>query len=673
MSKRHVSELSELYAALLRDATYAFPCLKDEFERDLTRLVSAVEQRGLPVLLVDLPAAGKHLDRCLDSGEYRLSGLPLTGRYSNRVVIPKLFRGLYLLIFDSTGLLKKDANIEANFFLRQLLLVGKKASSDGSFGARTSDRVKLLDQFEVREFIDVDRSLPIPEKFWSTTGPTISDVSANYSGWSTSTIYQERLLVLDPAKRRILSSFLKCLDKVSGIVSTTLGPFMASDWDFRHGPGAIAEVTGPTNKYLWRQWSENLECVFPIADYGFHNWSSWADAATVKTPVLRQCDDLGSSPESYESQSSISDDVGYSRLVAVPKSHTRRRLIAAEPCANQWCQQSLWHYFKSRTSRTWLGSFIVFDDQTRNQELCLRGSKDGSLATVDLSAASDRVTCHAVGQMFRVNPKLVLALQSTRTRFVHQKILERSETLIELRKFSTMGSACTFPVESLMFLTIALSAVLTARNRPATVANIKQLADEVTVFGDDIVIPTDARELLFEALEVLHFKVNVNKSFWTGRFRESCGVDAFAGVDVTPAFWRSPSSNTPDSIASTVAVRNNFYSKFLLHAAQCIATTMRRVSIPYTTMGSGVTGFKSRVKPDNPNLKVRYNPELQRMESLITVVETKVSKTPVGDDSACFQYFTERPDPFSKWSSGVAQRPVLNIRHRWVESDALVN
>ena len=115
-----------------------------------------------------------------------------------------------------------------------------------------------------------------------------------------------------------------------------------------------------------------------------------------------------------------------------------------------------------------------------------------------------------------------------------------------LRKFSTMGNACTFPVESLLFFSIAVAAILTVRKVTPTKEAIKDAATEVAVFGDDIVAPKDSRELLKRALVVLDFKVNVDKSYEAGRFRESCGVDAYAGANVTPTYLRSLASGSPD-------------------------------------------------------------------------------------------------------------------------------
>ena len=646
MSNRHVREMSTFYRSLMKDCLYAYPTLGAELERDLNRLLSLVEARGIGVFLRDLPSVGKHFDRCLASGEYKLSGLPLTGRYSNRVVIPKFLRGLYLLVFDETGRLKDDYDVTAILFIRQLTLVYKKAAVPCSLEAVHN---------EVVEFFEVDRTLPEPERFWTDGSVSSSDViKETYHGYGKSNLYRTRLDAFDSRKRIRLSNFLARLDLVSSLVTATLGSYDPRLWRFKHGPGAVSEVTGPSNKYCWKNWSDTLDYDFPIADCGFHSYASWADRC--------HRDEIEGT------------QVPFSRMVAVPKSFSRPRLIAAEPSEHQWCQQNMWHYFAQRCRKTWLSSFVRFNDQTLNQELCTFGSRTGTLDTVDLSAASDRVSCHFVGQFFRGNPKVLSSLRSCRTHHVKQLLTPRVPELFDLRKFSTMGNACTFPVESLSFLAVTLAAVLTERNMNVTVGNLKKITGEVAVFGDDLIVPSDSRELLVEALEVLHFKVNDSKSFWTGKFRESCGVDSYDGVNVTPVYWKTFYDGGPESLASVIETSNNLYSKWLLSASNQLAWTLpdQLVSVE---MGSGVLGLKSRLPVSNRHLQQRWNCELQRHEVRAISLQGRQLRTEIQDDSALLQYFTEVPlapssgcinGPRQKWQSGVAQRPQLKSRLGWV-------
>jgi len=642
MSKCHVSELEHIYRNIFKDALCVYPTLKMEFEKDLTRLLSAVERRGIGVYLLDLPAVGKHLDRCLASGQYILSGLPLTKRFSGGVVIPKFLRGLYLLVFHDTGLLKEDPDTEAILFLRQILFAAKKV-------ILTLDSSKIED--EVLEFVEVDESLPELDEYWKEepTSPNYRK-EPNYHGYGKSALYAERISALPPRERGQLTDFLAALDFVSGAVTAALGSYDPRDWRFKHGPGAISERTGATNKYYWSNWSPSLENEYPIADYGFHSFASWANRAYHD-------DSIGSQEPS-------------SRMVAVPKTFSKPRLIAAEPSEHQWCQQNLLAYFAQRSRQTFIGKFVRFNDQTLNQRLCTRGSQDGTLATVDLSAASDRVTCHAVGQMLRSNPKLLNCLRASRTRSVRQTLTPRAPELVVLRKFSTMGSACTFPIESLLFFCIATAATLVSRGLRPCMRNVEALVGEVAVFGDDIVVPTDSRELMFVALEVLHFKVNLQKSFWTGKFRESCGVDSYSGVNVTPVYWHAPNTGGPESLDSTVEVRNNFYQKFFLNTAQYLSSTLPRLT-PHVDHRSGVFGLKSRLPVSNTSLRRRYNEHLQRFE-LLALSSTKTqSRTPTNDDSAFLQFFTEDPPPGIPWTHGYLQRSRSQVRPRWVSENEI--
>ena len=687
MSKCHVKELQNLWEAILTDATHAFPTLRDEFERDLSRLQRIVAHRGIRVFLEDLPAIGKHFDRCLSGGQYKLSGFPLTKRYSNTVVIPKFLRGLYLLVFHDSGSLKEDCDVEAIFFIRQLLLAFKKGKLRCTAEA---------DAKEVVEFYAVDSNLPELDEFWdigecdesansrsssdekesaSSSGSCFTATSGElaqtlvpssksylraveacgygyegrkviYGGCQKSSIYKARVDSRSSCTtRRSLSILLARFDFVSNLVTSTLGSYDPNVWRFRHGPGAVSEYRGPANKYCWTNWSDTLEREYPIADCGFHSYRSWADRVHTGREI---------SPHGL-----------CSRMVCVPKTYSKPRLIAAEPSANQWCQQNIWHYFCDRTQKSWINRFVRFRDQSLNQDLCTVGSRTGTLATVDLSAASDRVTCHVVGQMFRTNPKLLDCLRASRTQIVSQNVTDKVPSEIRLRKFSTMGNACTFPVESLVFLSIALATVLTVRKLKPTKKNVLSLAGQVAVFGDDIIIPVDCRELFVEALEVFHFKVNSAKSFWNGNFRESCGVDAFRGVNITPAYWRTFNDGKPESLASTVETRNNFYKKFLLTAADRLASTIPK-QIATVHMRSGVFGLKSFLGANTSGFKTRENCDLQRTEVRLLTLIGQQKRLPIENDSALLQYFTEDPDPFTKWISGIPQRPRTLIRARWV-------
>lgn len=630
-SKSYVRELSRVWECLLRDAAQAYPDLEVEFERDLVRLQALVKARGLRVYLSDLPAAAKHLDRCLATGQYISAGLPTTRRVSRQVVIPRFLRGLYLLVFDEHGRLRDGCDVTAVAFLRQLLLVGKKATV-----ACSDEDVEK----EILDFLAVDQSLSDPPSGWSSDDP--SEVVGRHD-FSRDPVYTAKLKEHTGDKIRMFDLAAN-LDKVVRLVCSALGVYTPADWSFRHGPGAVAERIGVVNKYLFTNWSDRLDRVYPYADVAYHSYASWGEAA-MKDLVT-----------SYEAPS---------RLIAVPKTVDRPRLIAAEPTEHQWCQQNIWHYLSVRVGKSFLSGFLDFHSQLLNQELCLRASADGSLCTLDLSSASDRVTCRVVQATFWRLPSLLMALHATRTRWVEVPI--HGGFCQSLKKFATMGSACTFPIESIVFLSVALASVATIRRMQVTEDTLSSLIGEVAVFGDDIIIPKDSRELCIEALEFYEFKVNEHKSFTEGNFRESCGVDSFLGTMVTPTYWSGPNTGKPESVASTVAVHNNFLEKGLLHTARYLASTVRKRDCAYVSAGSGVFGLKTHVMPPPETLyKSRWNEALQRSEVLVPQLMVGTRKTAIKDDSALLQYFTEKPLPSTPWKGGVAQRPRLRIKPRWV-------
>lgn len=617
----HVKDLSRIWECLLQDTTIFFPALRDDLQRDLSRLRSSIVSRGgLTVFLQDLPNIGKHLDRCLADGHFKRSGLPLSGAISRRVATPKFLRGIHQMVFYDDGRLREDADPLAIFFYRQLTLFAKKYKVDCPPRA-------IADA--VREFVTDDLERPEPSRFWRSKDPWDATRRPSFAALSTS-----------PSDRSLLS----ILDIVSRIISNSLGVFDPADWRCKHGPGAVSERAGKHDKYRWLNWPSALETVFPFADYGFHSYSSWAD---------------------YVCHNDVDGGQPSSRLVAVPKSYDGPRLIAAEPAAGMWCQQSMLAYFSCRFSRTFIGEFIQLSDQARNRDFALTGSRTDRIATIDLSSASDTVTCQIVESMFGYNKSLMEALRSIRTPTVSQQLTDKVSETHELRMFSTMGNAVTFPVESLVFLAVALTATCYTDGINPTVKTLRSLSAETSVYGDDIVIPNRSRDAMCRLLELLRFRCNTRKTFWEGNFRESCGCDAFKGHDVTPIYWRQQFTGTAVSLSSCVSVRNAFYRKYLLYTSAAIESTLPS-GIPEVAYDSGVFGYVVRRLPITP-VRVRWNPDLQRNEAKVLSVQAKPTLVRTQGHSALLQYFTEKPRPHFRWKAGYVRDSNEVIRWRWLD------
>lgn len=218
----------------------------------------------------------------------------------------------------------------------------------------------------------------------------------------------------------------------------------------------------------------------------------------------------------------------------VPKSADEKRTIAIEPSGNMSAQLSVHKHLVRR-----LKAFGVdLRDQTRNRRLALQGSLDGTLATIDLSSASDCVAYELVRLL--VPREWFLLLDALRSPIGSH----RGNTVV-LEKFSSMGNGYTFALETVIFKAIVDSVV----------------ADDAAitaVYGDDIIVPSSDFSPMRRALRFFGFKLNLEKSFSEGPFRESCGLDAFDGVDVRPIFLRRLDMST----VQAVALHNHLYPTF---------------------------------------------------------------------------------------------------------------
>mgnify|MGYP001116194245 CR=1 FL=1 len=618
---RHAQDLSKVFQCLVKDTEMQFPALSQSLSQDLARVEAAVSNRGNHVFLVDMPQLGKHLDKCLASGHYSRSGITLSKRVSKRVETPKFLRGIHLMVFDSHGCLRKDACPVAVAAYRQLLLFAKK------YYVQPSDAMVST---AVEAFVRADMDRPEPSRFWQMKSDEVFGEFVDYTEASGD------------------FSLLSILATVARMISTTLGHYDPSEWRFKHGPGAVSDRTGKFDKYNWSNWSERLESVFPFADYGFHSYSSWA------------C---------FVDTAGVLEDILPSRLIAVPKTAKSPRLIAAEPVANMWCQQNLHHYFAARIRRSWIGKFISLRNQGQNRALALRGSVSGHLATVDLSAASDTVTCNAVELLFKSNMGLLRALRATRTPYVSQTATTRVAETHTLNMYSTMGNATTFPVESLMFLAIAITAVLHARGLTANLENIKTLHGEVSVYGDDIIVPVESRDSLLRLFHLFGMDCNHDKTFFEGNFRESCGCDAFRGHDVTPFYWRRPYGRTSESLSAVVDFRNEAYRRYMLACSAYAESTLPQ-GIPEVAYGLGAFGYSTRLKPRVPN-GVRWNDGLQRYEARVLTLTGRNEVTRTEGHSALLQYFTEAPSQSDDWEAGYVHASKLKTAWRYTSLDSL--
>jgi hypothetical protein len=468
---------------------------------DCQTVETRIESEGEGFLTLTLPQLLKELDESLSLEQF---GSSMWLGFKRRGGLPLFLGGFLSQIFDSSGKMlpiTRDTCIAVKY-LRQYL---------ASFG-----KVKELcsedkcDQALV-DYINTDeemRQLKVPSV-------VMDDVRKTFY-----TLYKKGIREIEAA----IEDFL--------LVPT-------------HSNGSVADSVKANARWRLETWHDRLEPVFPYFHYAVSG-TSFIDGEHTRTRFLNPGEEHPV------------------KVVFVPKTAKAPRVIAMEPTCMQFMQHGLMTALVARIPKDSFG-MVLFKDQTQNQELAklgaawMPGQHGEELATLDLSEASDRVALSVVTGLTRNFPVFREAILACRSQYA--KLPDGS--MRRLWKFASMGSALCFPVEAMVFSAIVITAILQYRGWSLSRQNIKLLVGEVSVYGDDIIIPADCVSWVTELLEAFGLKVNYNKSFWTGRFRESCGKEYFAWWDVTPTRVRTRTPGTlgdAEAFLSTVSTRNQFFA-----------------------------------------------------------------------------------------------------------------
>jgi hypothetical protein len=297
----------------------------------------------------------------------------------------------------------------------------------------------------------------------------------------------------DPTDVRI-SSFL---DDVREIIDGWLGP-VPRDLDLRHGPGATFEdrrhyTTVPDKMTSRPTVTEDARCVLPLWEE-----TAWARALYRDKP-------WNSEPRTVRGN----------RFTSVPKDGLKNRGICVEPSVNVAYQLAVGRHLKRRLL---FAGIDLKEGQTAHRLLARDGSRYGTLATIDLTSASDTVSYQLVKAVMPARWFDVLdALRSPYTR-VKRK-------WVKLEKFSSMGNGYTFELETIIFAALAQACADRTGHQISP-------GKGIWVYGDDIIVPRNLADTLLPCLRWCGFTPNPRKTFVSGRFRESCGGDFYDGIPV---------------------------------------------------------------------------------------------------------------------------------------------
>lgn len=528
-----MKSLVRLAHVILRDA--GMMCGTDT-QRDYKTIVSRVKAEGSSFLTITLPDFCKAFEKALE--EKRIDCVTFPGfarskvgdsELNPRAGIPSFLRGILSQIFDiRSGALLDNPSVTAIFAVRQVCLLFKKVEL-------TCSRKRVQGAYWKYVAIESNEMLEwVPED------------------------------MLNHVKGAFHVLFNRVWSKLTmKVVDYDLVP--------KHGPGATAERISGNQKYNLLSWPERLQGYFPIDQFGVANPYWMMDPeVTNRIEWLTQ-----------EQEEPV-------RVIHVPKTMKAPRIIAIEPVSMQYSQQAIaMALTEDIESDSLLSGQINFSDQMVNRKMALESSRHRRFATIDLSEASDRVAYWFVAAMFNKSDPAWAAIDACRSSRA-QLPKESGLTMpLELKKFASMGSALCFPVEAMMFYTLSLLGVMQSKGllngNSLSKKDVIKNAGEVYVYGDDIIVPTDAVQAVRHWLTTFGLKVNESKTFGNGNFRESCGMDAYDGHDVTPCYLRRvPPSSWHDTseLVSYISFANQLYKKGLWQTAAYVRAEVEDLTGP---------------------------------------------------------------------------------------------
>lgn len=241
----------------------------------------------------------------------------------------------------------------------------------------------------------------------------------------------------------------------------------------------------------------------------------------------------------------------------VPKGVDSRRIVEPECCERVFIQHGIAEALNTVLDHEYGGHYYRHDS-SKNGALALSSSMTGRYDTIDISSASDSVRWDLVQSLFNLaDPSWVKAIQIARSRF---SILPDGTKFPKLA-VGSMGSPMTFPLETLVFCELV--------EESATRAGFVSSKLKYLVYGDDIIVPHFIVDELLKVLKEFGFQPNMKKTFVGEElFRESCGIDAVLGVDITPVrisrFWEKLAKSNARSIASNVDLANRSFGRLPL-------------------------------------------------------------------------------------------------------------
>jgi len=233
---------------------------------------------------------------------------------------------------------------------------------------------------------------------------------------------------------------------------------------------------------------------------------------------------------------------------SVLKQKGKRRPIVITPEGVNYCQLSV----GSMIRKALLPYGVDLNDQSINNRLAWLGSLEKNLSTLDQTDASGHVFYWLVARLFGEESDWFKCLDALRCKWVEipKQLAKLDPTAVfedgrywhPQQAFAGMGDGFCFELQSLIFWALAKSTVddrsihsIHHHQGGEVDIQVKPQMGTYSIFGDDLIVPTEQTETVIDLFDKLGFTVNTSKSFFGDvPFRESCGGHYYEGYNVTP-------------------------------------------------------------------------------------------------------------------------------------------
>lgn len=296
--------------------------------------------------------------------------------------------------------------------------------------------------------------------------------------------------------------------------------------------------------YRWRNRVQKIMGKFSSYDISGFEWSSGAivGCPTGNTPldriatkgITRELLSFAQSRDLSDSWYILSDmSVGITHLEFVPKTAKTHRVIAIPLAINAGVQRSIGKYLYRRLT------FFGIDTRTApdwHVFLAKWASITGEYTTEDLSSASHLIYTELV--RFLVAKDWYELLDACRD---HSYTYDGKA--FGFHHFMPNGNGYCFELETIIF---------------KAMLDVCCNDTESYAYGDDLIFKSEYTQNVRSLIKNIGFISNVEKSFSSGFFRESCGGDFIHGHDIRPLYIKSSLQTSYEKTVAANAILRKY-------------------------------------------------------------------------------------------------------------------